>query len=139
MIVLDTNVVSELFRSHPDASVVEWLTSLPGEVAVTAVTVAELLAGVRQMPDGRRKMALAEGIDAVLQPYRDDGLVLAFDDAAARQYATVLAERALLGLPISTAVAQIAATCRSHAATLDTRNQKDFRHTGIDLVNPWLG
>lgn len=137
MIVLDTNVISEVFRQQPNANVVAWLESLTGDVAITAVTLAELLAGVRRLPDGRRKHALAVSIDAALTPYRHNGAVLAFDDAAAVQYADVLAERGRAGLPVSTADAQVAAICRVHRATCATRNIKDFVHTGVELVSPW--
>ncbi len=139
MIVLDTNVISEVFRPHPDAKVVAWLESLSGEVAITAITLAELLAGVRRLPDGRRRTALAERIESTLQPYRQSRAVLAFDDAAADHYADILAARERAGLPISTADAQIAAICRRHEAVCATRNLKDFASTGIELVDPWAG
>ncbi len=137
MIVLDTNVVSEVLRPAPDPTVVAWLGALTGDVAVTAVTLAELLAGVRRLSEGRRKSVLAEHIDAVLQTYRDSGSILAFDEVAALHYADILAARERAGLPISTADAQIAAICRARAATCATRNTKDFAHTGVDLVDPW--
>ena len=137
MIVLDTNVLSEVLRPAPDPTVVAWLGSLTGDVAITAVTLAELLAGVRRLPEGRRKSVLAAHVDAVLRAYRDSGSILAFDEAAAPHYADILASRERAGLPISTADAQIAAICRTRAATCATRNTKDFAHTGIDLVDPW--
>lgn len=137
MIVLDTNVISEVFRPRPDARVVAWLESLAGDVAITAITLAELLAGVSRLPDGKRKSALSTSIDAALQPYRETRAVLAFDDEAAAQYADVLVEREAAGLPISMADAQIAAICRAHHATCVTRNVKDFVGTGIELIDPW--
>ncbi|OMH23016.1 VapC toxin family PIN domain ribonuclease [Tersicoccus phoenicis] len=137
MIVLDTDLISEIFRTKPDARVVAWLESLTGEVAITAVTLAELLAGVRRLPDGRRRNELSARIEAAVEPYRDDGAVLAFDVAAAEQYADVLVGREMAGLPISTADAQIAAICRVHSAACATRNVKDFAHTGVALVDPW--
>lgn len=137
MIVLDTNVISEVFRPKPDARVVAWLESLSGDVAITAITLAELLAGVRRLPEGKRKSALNTRISAALQPYRETRAVLAFDDEAADHYADVLLAREQAGLPISTADAQIAAICRRHAATCATRNIKDLAHTGVALVNPW--
>ncbi|GHF18289.1 type II toxin-antitoxin system VapC family toxin [Pseudolysinimonas yzui] len=139
MIVLDTNVISEVFRPRPDAKVVAWLESLSGEVAITAVTLAELLAGVRRLPDGQRRSALAARIDAAIRPYRQSRAVLAFDDDAADHYADILAAREQAGLPISTADALIAAICRSHDAVCATRNTKDFAGTGIELVDPWAG
>jgi predicted nucleic acid-binding protein len=137
VIVLDTNVISEIFRPQPNAHVVVWLESLTGAVAITAVTLAELLAGVRRLPGGRRKKALSTRIEVAVEPYRDDGSVLSFDDAAAEQYADILVARETAGLPISTADAQIAAICRAHNATCATRNLEDFAHTGVELVDPW--
>lgn len=137
MIVLDTNVISEVFRPEPDARVLAWLEGLTGDVAITAVTLAELLAGVSRLPDGRRRAGLAERIEAALEPYRETRAILPFDAAAAEQYAEVLATRERAGQPIHAADAQIAAICRAHAATCATRNRKDFVGTGVDLVDPW--
>ena len=137
MIVFDTNVISEVFRPSPDAKVVAWLESLSGEVSIAAITLAELLAGVRRLPDGRRRAALAARIDAALQPYRNSRAVLAFDHEAAGHYADIFAARDRAGLPISMADAQIAAICRSNDAVCATRNVKDFVGTGVELVDPW--
>lgn len=137
MIVLDTNVISEIFRPAPEPRVVEWLESLTGDVAITSVTLAELLAGVRRLPDGRRKDQLAQGIEEAVAPYRGSRSVLAFDADAAERYAEVLAARDAAGAPISTADAQIAAMCLAHGAVCATRNVKDFQHTGVKIVDPW--
>lgn len=137
MIVLDTNVVSELFRREPNEGVVSWLESLDGDVAITAVTLAELLAGVRRLPEGRRKSELESAVTAAVEPYRDGRAVLPFDDSCTDAYAEVLFERERAGLPIATADAQIAAICRTHGAVCATRNMKDFTGTGIELINPW--
>lgn len=116
---------------------VRWLESLTGDVAITAITVAELLASVRRLPKGRRKSTLTINIETALQPYKNTRSVLAFDAEAAVHYADVFAGREDVGLPISMADAQIAAICRVHAATCATRNTKDFAGTGVELVNPW--
>lgn len=137
MIVLDTNVISEIFRPSPERRVVDWIESLTGDVAITSVTLAELLAGVRRLPDGRRKEELTRRIDAALGPYRGSRALLPFDDLAADRYADVLVARESAGAPISTADAQIAAICLAHRATCATRNVKDFAHTGVDLLDPW--
>ncbi|MDA2803205.1 type II toxin-antitoxin system VapC family toxin [Nocardiopsis suaedae] len=137
MIVLDTNVISEIFRPQPDAGVVAWLESLTGDVAITAVTLGELLAGARRLPDGRRKKALTTRIEVALEPYRDSRSVLSFDDAAAERYADILVAREAAGSPISARDAQIAAICLVHNATCATRNSKDFAHTGVELLDPW--
>ena len=137
MIVLDTNVISEIFRSAPDPRVVEWLESLTGDVAITTITLAELLAGVRRLPHGRRKNDLQAALGATIEPYKPTRSLLAFDDSAAEQYAEVLFAREQAGLPISTPDAQIAAICRVHGATCATRNEKDFAGTGVRVLNPW--
>lgn len=137
MIVLDTNVVSEVFRPHPDTGVVAWLESLTGDVAITSVTLAELLVGIRRMPDGQRKASLSMRVDTAIQPYRDSRSILVFDDSAAGHYADIVAERELSGRPISMGDALIAAICRNHNASCATRNTQDFAGTGIDLIDPW--
>lgn len=138
MIVLDTNVISELFRSRPEPRVVAWLEALTDDVAITTITLAELLAGVRRLSDGRRKADLEAAIDGAIQPYRETRSLLAFDEAAAAEYADVLVARERAGLPISMADAQIAAICRVHRAVCATRNTRDFAQTGVELVDPWL-
>lgn len=137
MIVLDTNVISELFRGEPDERVVAWLESLEDEVAITAVTLAELFAGLRRLPNGRRKAALEVAVLAVVDSYRGGHAVLPFDESCAEAYADLLCERERAGLPISTADAQIAAICLTHDAVCATRNTKDFASTGVPLVDPW--
>lgn len=137
MIVLDTNVISEIFRPSPDARVVAWLESLTGDVAITSVTLAELLAGVRRLPGGRRKEELSTRVEVALEAYRGSRSILPFDDVSAAHYADILAARESVGQPISTADAQIAAICLAHDATCATRNVKDFMHTNVVLVDPW--
>lgn len=137
MIVLDTNVLSELTRQSPDTNVLSWLDALPpDEVATTAITAAELLQGVTRLSDGRRKTLLTEAVQALIN---DDfrGRVEPFDTRAAARYAIVVTEREQLGRPINVADAQIAAICHTRQATLATRNTKDFTDTGIELIDPW--
>ena len=116
---------------------VDWLASLTGDVAITSVTLAELWAGVRRLPDGRRKDELTRSIGAALEPYRGSRSILPFDEMAADHYADVLMARESVGAPISTADAQIAAICLAHGAICATRNTKDFARTGVELVDPW--
>ncbi len=136
MIVLDTNVLSELTRPVPDAAVLAWLDALPAEVATTAVTAAELLYGVARLPAGRRKRELSEAVHGLIND-EFQGRVAPFDVVTADHYAIVVATREEQGRPITVADAQIAAICRQHDATLATRNTADFEDTGVELVNPW--
>jgi predicted nucleic acid-binding protein len=135
LIVLDTNVISELARPAPSLSVLAWADA-QDDAAITATTAAELLHGVARLPDGARKSGLTDAIREMLDgPLRDK--VLAFDRAAASHYGEIVAAREAAGRPISIADAQIAAICRSRAATLGTRNVRDFESVGITVVNPW--
>lgn len=136
MIVLDTNVVSELMRPEPASSVLAWLREQPGnDLYTTAITVAEIRYGIARLPDGRRRAALDQAAGEVFAAFPTQ--VLAFDLAAADAYADIVAHLDNLGTPIDGFDAQIAAICRTHAAVLATRNTKDFTDTGIRIINPW--
>lgn len=137
MIILDTNVISELTRPVPDSGVIAWLDSQPAEeTAITAITAAELRYGVRRLPDGRRKTELSYAVNALIATdFRDR--VEPFDVYAADQYADVVATRERADQPISISDAQIAAICRVMNAALATRNTSGFIGTGVNLINPW--
>lgn len=137
MIVLDTNVVSELMRREPDENVLAWVDQHPADlVFLTATTAAELLYGIARLPDGSRKNVLAARTRELLEEDFVDR-VLAFTGDAAVWYAEIVASRECRGQPISMADAQIAAICRLHGADLATRNVKDFVETDLRVVNPW--
>ncbi len=139
MIVLDTNVVSELMRPAPAEAVVAWVDAQPPvELFLTSVTIAELLYGVGRLAEGARKVELAGMIEAMLVEDFDDRII-GFDSAAAAHYADVVVRRERAGRPISMADALVAATCRSHGAILATRNVDDFDETGLTIANPWDG
>lgn len=137
MIVLDTNVVSELMRKAPEPCVVSWVDRFSAsDVLVTAVTAAELMYGVARLPAGRRKRNLHTKVEGLLTEDFEDQ-ILPFDALAATHYAEIVASRERAGRPISMADAQIAAICRNWRARLATRNVDDFVDTGVDAVNPW--
>lgn len=137
MIVLDTNVVSELMRSAPNERVVSWVTQQSSvELATTSVTLAEVRYGILRLPDGRRQSQLLEAFDDVFAAFREH--VLPFDATAAEQYADIATARERAGQPISGCDGQIAAICRSHRAGLATRNTDDFDGLGLEIVNPWI-
>ena len=137
MIVLDTNVVSELLRALPDARVLRWMDAQPADgLWLCSVVTAELHCGVARLPDGRRKQQLAEALQAVIQDDFDQR-VLPFDLEASMVYADIVARQEASGQPMNLADAQIAATCLRHDATLTTRNLRDFGGLGLELINPW--
>jgi len=136
MIVLDTNVVAELMRAAPAPAVLAWLQQSSGTgLYTTSVTVAEIRYGVARLPDGRRKHDLQQAANEIFAAFPRQ--VLPFDLAAATAYADLVAGRERDGNPISGFDGQIAAICRSQAATLATRNTDDFVDTGILLIDPW--
>ena len=137
MIVLDTNVFSEALRPRPDERVLGWYTEVGEELAITAVTVGEVLRGVRSLPEGRRRSALMDDVEELFMRFA--GSVLPYDDAAAHRFAVMQEARRSTGRPLSTEDGMIAGICRAHSLRLATRNIKDFRELDIELVDPWTG
>ncbi len=136
MIIADTNVVSELMRPSPSRQVRDWVSAqAPGGLCTTAITVAEIRYGLERLADGRRKQSLLSAATEVFAAF--SGYIQPFDADAAIWYATIVARRDRLGLPIDGFDAQIAAICRTRGAALATRNAKNFRETGIGVIDPW--
>jgi predicted nucleic acid-binding protein len=137
MILLDTNVISELMRLAPDRAVERWLKSQPASsMFLSAITEAELRLGLALLPEGKRRSALSDGLEAMFaEEFREQ--IIPFDSAAAVVYAQVVVERRRAGRPISEADAQIAATAKSRGAAVATRNVLDFEGCGVEIINPW--
>lgn len=135
MIVLDTNVISEPLRRIPDPAVLEWLARPSDQFTLSAISVGELLTGMRLLPGGRRRDALAAAIDDLLESF--EGAVLPYDDRAARSFAEISEVARNTGRPVGVEDAMIAGICQANGAALATRNTKDFAGLGIDLMNPW--
>ena len=137
MFVLDTNVVSEFMQERPHAAVLHWLDErLARDLHVTAVTQAEVLAGIAILPEGKRRQLLATAAHSAFGGmFRDR--VLPFDRLAAHAYAGIAAVRRRAGRPISQADCQIAAIAISRGGTVVTRNVRDFEGIEIAVVNPW--
>lgn len=137
MIVLDTNVISELMRLAPEPKVLAWADGLdPGAVAITAMNEAEILHGLARLPAGRRQQQLQESWDA-LAAELFSGRIWPFSSDAAHWYAEVLRRRERLARPMATADAVIAATALAHGVPLATRDSNDFAEIGLELINPW--
>lgn len=134
MIVIDTNVISEMMRDEPDSTVLAWADAV-GPLHTTAITLAEVDYGIARLPAGRRKDRLTTTAAEVFADFGE--VILAFDAHAARHYAGIVADREEAGHPIATADAQVAAICASREATLATRDTGDFDGTGVSLINPW--
>jgi predicted nucleic acid-binding protein len=137
MIVLDTNVISEMMRSRPDEAVVRWYRSLSlRALFTTSINCAEVLVGIETMAIGRKRAELANEARAMFNT-EFEGRVLSFDQHAAEHYAEIVAHRRRRGRPIDALDAQIAAIARANAMGVATRNVTDFEECGINIVNPW--
>jgi predicted nucleic acid-binding protein len=138
VIVLDTNVVSEVMRPRPDARVLAWLDEqVVDGVYLTAVTAAELLHGVERLPAGHRRSTLENAVGELLD-IDFGGRILPFDSLAAIEYARIVVECEHDGRPIGRADAMIAASALAAGAdTIATRNVADFHDTGAHIVDPW--
>ena len=137
--LIDTNVLSELMRENPAPPVMSWFESQNANLMQTsAITHAEILAGIALLPAGKRREAMAL---AASQIFEEDFVerCIDFGGQAIPQYAMVRASRQLAGRPIDTADAQIAAIALSAHLTLVTRNTKEFEGIdGLQIINPWL-
>ena len=139
MLILDTNVVSELMRPAPDPAIASWVAEHPASsLFLTAVTEAELRFGLAIMPPGKRRDGLATGLQRMLGTGFANR-ILPFDSSAARAYAGIAAARRRLGRPIAQADCQIAAIARACGMAVATRNVRDFEDVGIGVFNPWDG
>jgi predicted nucleic acid-binding protein len=138
VIILDTSVVSEPLRPNPEPTVLAWLDrQQPETLYLTAVNVAELLAGVEALPVGKRRATLEAAIGGqVLSLF--DGRILPFDLLVARAFARLNAAAQAAGQPISFADCAIAAIAAAHGFAVATRNVRDFSATGVELINPWI-
>lgn len=138
MIILDTNVISELIRRSPSPDVLRTVRSFPSsDLYTTVITEAEIRLGLAILPHGRKRAALQTQIDLIL---REDfmGRILPFDCGAAQAYARIVAARRAAGHPISLFDAQIAAIVQTQQGILVTRNARDFEGCEFDVINPWV-
>lgn len=137
MIILDTNVVSEVMRGpHADLHVMQWLGALAGVPVTTVLNRAELAAGVRLLPEGRRRQTLTRALDTALSGL---SVCLPLTPECTDHYADIVARRRTLGRPIGSMDALIAAIAQETGSSLATRDIDDFTDLGLTLVDPWTG
>ncbi len=137
MIILDTNVLSALMRTTPDAAVVNWLDRQPADsIWVTSVTVFETRFGLARLPRGRRRMGLERAFDSVLT---DDlaNRVLDVDSAAVAAAAQLAADRQRAGRVADFRDTLIAGIAQARRATIATRNVRHFEGLDVPVVDPW--
>ena len=133
MMVIDTNIVSELMRAEPSAEILAWMDERPPRELF--VTETEVRTGIALLPEGRRRRGLAEACERAFNSLFA-GRVLPFDSDAARAYAEIAAARRVLGRPVSQADGQIAAIARARGMAVATRNVRDFEGIEIEIIDP---
>jgi toxin FitB len=137
MIILDTNVVSEPLKLQPDPKVLAWLDAqAPESLYITAINLAELAAGIAVLPAGRKRTVLQQSLDQRMMPLFE-GRILHFDAKAAQAFAILSAKLQAAGSAISFADCAIAAIAMANGFALATRNTRDFKNTGVVLIDPW--
>lgn len=137
MILLDTNVISELMRAEPAVAVLAWFgKTASASLFFSSIGEAELRTGAALLPAGERRDRLNAGIDAMIE---EDfaGRLLSFDSAAAKAYAPIALARRRAGRPIMDADCQIAAIASANGAAVATRNVRDFEGCGVEVINRW--
>jgi predicted nucleic acid-binding protein len=136
VIILDTNVLSELMRPEPAAAVLRWTASQPAAALhVTSISYAEILFGIGLLPEGKRRRALAEQAQTM---FAEDfaGRILSFDQTAAPAYAAIAPKRRQAGAPLSPLDGMIAAIAHAHGAAVATRDS-DLADCGVPVIDPW--
>ena len=139
MILLDTHIVSEPLRPAPDTRVIAWIDAQPLETLfLSAITVAELRAGVALLPAGKRRTGLLQNLEKRVLPLFA-GRVLPFDLACTQAYAELMARARKAGLAIATADGYIAAIAAANGFTVASRDTGPFEAADASVINPWLG
>jgi predicted nucleic acid-binding protein len=136
MIILDTNVLSALMRQTPEPEVVAWLDQQPRtSIWTTSITLLEIRFGLQILATGKRRIALIQAFEELLQVI--DNRIASFDADAAEQASTLMASRQKKGRPGDLRNTMIAGIALAHRATLATRNTTHFDDLSTPLINPW--
>jgi predicted nucleic acid-binding protein len=137
MMLLDTNVISEAMRQAPEARVVAWIDAQSLETLwLSAITVAELRAGVAQLPPGKRRTGLDEDLEQRVLPLFA-GRILAFDLCCTQAYAQIKESLRKSGRSIGAADGFIAATAGAHGLAVVSRDVAPFQAAGLPVFDPW--
>lgn len=137
MIVLDTNVLSALMQTRPEARVIHWLDRQPAEsIWITSINLFEIYYGLAQLSEGKRRTGLEAAFDTLLREDLEQR-ILSFDPTAAERAARLAARRRQQGRPVDMRDTQIAGICEARQAILATRNTRHFDDLATPVVNPW--
>jgi len=137
MILIDTNIISEIMSQSPSTNVLNWVNNQDSvSLYVSTITLAEINYGLMIMSDGQRKKMLTERFRFFITKAFEQR-ILVFNEDAALQYAEVMGHRKEVGRPMSVPDGQIAAIARSNNLKMATRNSRDFDECGLILINPF--
>lgn len=138
MILIDTNVISEMMKPVPAAKVIDWMDAQDvTKLYIASTTIAEITYGLQVLPDGKRRHFLGEAFEkAIKEGFK--ARILSFGESATHLYGNIMAQRKELGSPMSILDGQIAAIARAHDCALATRNIKDFQNCDLELINPFI-
>ena len=135
MFLADTNLLSESQQLQPEQKVLDWISANEDQLFLSAISIAEIRAGISALDSGRKRAKLAAWFDAVREQYRDS--ILAFDEATALRWGDLNAELRRKGRNLPLEDSYLAATALQHDLVLVTRNEKDFSGSGVTVFNPW--
>src|SRR5690348_236556 len=137
MIIIDTNVISELMKPSPLSTVVSWLNNQDAtQLFITTITIAEISYGISVLPDGQRRRFIENSFNKALNEAFKHR-ILSFDENAAHSYGKIMGHRKMLGHPMSIPDGQIAAIALTHHFSLATRNVRDFTDCEVEIINPF--
>ncbi len=139
MILLDTNIISEMMKQSPDLKVIDWIEEQEvTQLYVSSISIAEIAYGINVLPNGKRRHVLEEAFyKAIKMAFKHH--ILFFDETSAYQYGKLMSHRKRLGKPLSILDGQIASIALTHGTALATRNIRDFSDCELDLINPFNG
>lgn len=132
--LIDTNVLSEIFRLEPHQKIVKWFESIPESlIYISVLTIGEIRKGIENLQDTKRKATIKNWLEYSL-PTRFEGRILAITQEVAEKWGRLMSEA---GRTLPAIDSLLAATALQHDMTLITRNIQDFRHPGLEVINPW--
>lgn len=137
MIILDTNIISEMMKPAPEKVVLDWLNEQESaSLYLSTISIGEIGYGIKALPDGRRRRLLSDSFEKLLAAAFENR-ILNFDEAAARQYGEIMSNHKEMGRPLSCLDGQIIAIARTNACAVATRNVRDFECCGLTVINPF--
>lgn len=135
--LVDTNCISELAKSEPDKNVVQWFEDRNElDLYLSVITIGELRKGIEKLPSSKRKRRLNHWVNEDLL-HRFKNRVLDITLTEINQWGKILAKAENMGKPLPAIDALIAATAIAYDFSVVTRNTKDMKESGVELINPW--